>query len=62
MATKLNYGRVNRQRLKSQRRFRLMQLPRAKVARPPTAAELAPQRNRPPVTLPRVKWLERPDP
>lgn len=34
-----------------------------KVARPPTAAEIMREKSSDkPVTLPRVKWLERPDP
>ena len=37
--------------------------PRSKVARPPTAAETMCERSSDkPVTLPHVKWLERPEP
>lgn len=60
MATARNYDR-NRQR---ERIAKSMITPMGKVARPPTAAEIMRDKpkDRPHVTLPRVKWLERPDP
>lgn len=58
MGRKLDYARVRRERRVKARSL----TPIGRVARPPTAAEMLQPKPRPPVTLPRVKWLERPEP